>query len=1038
MKKELIFVSVLFIIFASLSPSFCLQARAEPKSVLGSCYPTLTPTAGIRVPSSLDLSKQLGSSATALNSGKTTPLAVASSLSFAKAQNSGEKKDTTSGAVSSNTSDPVSSIGILVLTLGSIGTSSSDTIASISQTGIMWSKAVSKSTSQGSNYYDNEIWYGNVTEGSSYSGGITIYFNNLPTSAIADHPWFFPYRLALVDKTATNSGTSASTDTGTIASTNDAQELWIGSTLAAASAQTNPRNGFLMYDGALTNGISEAYLWNISNTAGPADSGTTLTASEPWSGCIATFYYNGTWALGAYADPGQISGNSPVSGILSYGSWGSWQSSSATYYLGDDVLTMSDGSYGWQIVEMQIGQSYYVQIECWDLSNNKAVYPQSGVWPTWQASNVQLGTPYNMSITYNSTTNAWQFNFGKRILNGNSISGLPVSDERSTIMKGNQSSVAVETNDLSSSDFSGGTPFQIGFFNSASSTYLGAIEYYFNSAWHPVSLTDSVPTAYAYLGGSLTSVIFGVGNYFAPTWFGEKGYYYYPTTGQHPESLILGYGMAQPTYGTTLWDGPSVSISPTSVTLDVGQSQTFTSSASRGKSPYSYKWYQNGTAVSGATSSSWTLMPSTAGSYTVYVVVTDSLDVSAKSNAATVTVNSALWIGIISQAPVPVTVMITAMDPDDISVPCYWGLTFDQSLPPLKPGLGYVGAYYNALTHSGATITVNLPLPSNYPDYLVFGVSLQQVVPGDPGYSGSITINYTSGARAIVYFSGVNASQSFTLPFTVPQPVPFTMDAGQSVTFITLGDTGGGTQPYSFQWYLDGKAVSGATASIWTYSPSSAGSHTIYEQITDSATTPVTATSASISVVVNAAPSVSISPISASLVVGQSQTFNSTVSGGTSPYSYQWYSNGVAVSGATGASWTFTPSSTGSYTVFLNVTDGLGSHATSSTATVTVGYVLTLSANTTVPNLAFKIVNSQGQTVGTYGSGSVVLLPGNYTITVSPTIYKTGTGKLGATISFVGWSNGSSIFSTDATITITLGQNMSLIADYNVTLRGIE
>ena len=79
--------------------------------------------------------------------------------------------------------------------------------------------------------------------------------------------------------------------------------------------------------------------------------------------------------------------------------------------------------------------------------------------------------------------------------------------------------------------------------------------------------------------------------------------------------------------------------------------------------------------------------------------------------------------------------------------------------------------------------------------------------------------------------------------------------------------------------------------------------------------------------------SVTISPTSVTLDVNQSQRFTSIVSNGTFPYSYQWYLNGSAV--GTGASWTFTPSSAGSYTVYLNVTDTVGVTATSDTVTVT-------------------------------------------------------------------------------------------------------
>jgi hypothetical protein len=117
-------------------------------------------------------------------------------------------------------------------------------------------------------------------------------------------------------------------------------------------------------------------------------------------------------------------------------------------------------------------------------------------------------------------------------------------------------------------------------------------------------------------------------------------------------------------------------------------------------------------------------------------------------------------------------------------------------------------------------------------------------------------------------------------------------------------------------------------------------------------------------------PSVSVSPAYAVVVIGQNQTFNSTVSGGTSPYSYQWYLDGTAVAGATNSSWTFTPASSGAYTVYVNTTDKAGARATSNIATVK-GSTATLDAFTQLggrgPNKSggnFSI--SQNETVYIY------------------------------------------------------------------------
>jgi len=82
--------------------------------------------------------------------------------------------------------------------------------------------------------------------------------------------------------------------------------------------------------------------------------------------------------------------------------------------------------------------------------------------------------------------------------------------------------------------------------------------------------------------------------------------------------------------------------------------------------------------------------------------------------------------------------------------------------------------------------------------------------------------------------------------------------------------------------------------------------------------------------------SASISPLSASILVGQSVTFTSTVSGGVTPYTYQWYLNGNPVAGATSNTWTFTPTSSGIYYVYLKVTDNVGNVENSNHSNVTV------------------------------------------------------------------------------------------------------
>ncbi|MEM3623401.1 MAG: PKD domain-containing protein [Candidatus Bathyarchaeia archaeon] len=96
---------------------------------------------------------------------------------------------------------------------------------------------------------------------------------------------------------------------------------------------------------------------------------------------------------------------------------------------------------------------------------------------------------------------------------------------------------------------------------------------------------------------------------------------------------------------------------------------------------------------------------------------------------------------------------------------------------------------------------------------------------------------------------------------------------------------------------------------------------------------------------------VSISPMSASILIGQQVTFTSTVSGGIPPYTYQWYVNNQPVPGATSSTFTFTPTAAGTYYVVLKVTDAAGNTAQSDPAKVTAssipvgGYSISLYKN---------------------------------------------------------------------------------------------
>src|ERR1700677_1812036 len=106
-------------------------------------------------------------------------------------------------------------------------------------------------------------------------------------------------------------------------------------------------------------------------------------------------------------------------------------------------------------------------------------------------------------------------------------------------------------------------------------------------------------------------------------------------------------------------------------------------------------------------------------------------------------------------------------------------------------------------------------------------------------------------------------------------------------------------------------------------------------------------------------PVITGQPVSQTVTVGQTATFNVTATG-TGPLTYQWFDNGTAITGATSSSYT-TPAatSTDSGSVFtVTVTNASGT-VTSTPATLTVS-----AGSTTVnPNAHLIITQRANQTV---------------------------------------------------------------------------
>ncbi len=388
---------------------------------------------------------------------------------------------------------------------------------------------------------------------------------------------------------------------------------------------------------------------------------------------------------------------------------------------------------------------------------------------------------------------------------------------------------------------------------------------------------------------------------------------------------------------------PALTLQPASQTVTAGQTATFTVTAT-GTGTLSYQWKKNGTAISGATAASYTT-PATAttdsgSSFTV--TVTD--------NAGSVTSNAA----ILTVTPAPVAPSITTQ-------PVNQTVTAGQTATFTVTATGTATLTYqwkkNAIAISGATAA----------SYTTPATSAS-----DSGASFTVTVtnsigNVTSNAAILT----VNVP-----PVISAQPASQIVTAGQTATF-TVTATGSGTLTY--QWKKNGTAIPGATAASYT-TPATLGSDNGAQftvTITDSVTN-ITSNAATLTV--NVPPTVATQPANKTVVAGQTATFTVTASAGsTAPLTYQWNKSGVAISGATSASYTTPATTTADSGAQFTVTiTNVAGNVTSNAAILTVNAAtFLLNASTTLLNFASVNIGSNSILPVTFTNA------GNSNVTIS-------------------------------------------------------
>jgi len=316
-------------------------------------------------------------------------------------------------------------------------------------------------------------------------------------------------------------------------------------------------------------------------------------------------------------------------------------------------------------------------------------------------------------------------------------------------------------------------------------------------------------------------------------------------------------------FTVTVKAAPVITGQPQSLGVGVGSNATFTVTAT-GTAPLYYQWRKDGTAIGGATGSSYTRVGVQLADAGLYSVVVSNAVGSVESAAAELSV----WA--VETPPVIVT------PPQSQTVVAGTNVAFSVVATGTAP-LWYQW-YRDGNPLAGATQS----------QYAKAGVQVAD-----------------AGSYMVVVSNQVGSvSSDPALLIVLEPPVIVTPPQSQAVvagTNVAFSVVAAGTAPLWYQWSRDGNPLAGATQSQYAKASvqvADAGSYTV---VVSNQVGSVTSGAAVLTVY--APPEILVQPVSQAVAVGSEASF-SVSAGGSPPLSYQWQLNGTAVAGATDSRYT--------------------------------------------------------------------------------------------------------------------------------------
>jgi gliding motility-associated-like protein len=376
-------------------------------------------------------------------------------------------------------------------------------------------------------------------------------------------------------------------------------------------------------------------------------------------------------------------------------------------------------------------------------------------------------------------------------------------------------------------------------------------------------------------------------------------------------STVICQGQSN-TITITVIPDPTVS-APTGQTICTGGSPTALTVTPNGgtNTSYSYQWFSGSTAISGATSSSYT-PPSSNGTYYCQVTINPSASTGClvnSSNATITVVNDP-----VVTAPTSASYCQDAASVSALSVSASGGLSTNYT---------YQWYVNNSNNNSGGSIISGANTPNYTPPVNVTGIKYYYcLVSISPASNGCST---ASAVAAITVTAGPSVSS---------QPANQTRCIGGAFTALTVATTGGSGTP-SYQWYSNttnsstgGTLITGATSA--SYPPpsnlsASAGVTYYYCVISFAATggcSQISSNAAAVTVL--AAPS--LNPMSNQVYCHTNAVPTTALTGNySSGMTYVWNLSGPSIglspiSGTTSNIPAFTANNTGTSAIVATVT----------------------------------------------------------------------------------------------------------------------